>query len=95
MKYKKKYLTVKELFNMYGSRKVMIEFKIIPNDLTENDCRLLADDMIIDLTEDNAFISWFDLEGLVQIPIDNKNTLLKNKPTNTGSIISVYIKIKK
>ena len=99
MKYKKKYLTVKELFNFYGHRKIMVEFKIIPNDLTENDivdvCRLLADNMVIDLTEDNAFISWFDIEGFVRIPIDNKNTLLKNKLTNIGSLVSVYINIKK
>lgn len=84
---------------MYSSRKIMIEFKTIQNDLTESDkisiCRLLADDMIIDLTEDNSFISWNDQEGLVQIPIDNKNTLLKNKLTNIGSMVSVYINIKK
>lgn len=90
---------------MYGNRKIMVEFRTLSNDdaeyerLCENDkisiCRLLADDMVIDLTEDNPFISWYDQEGFIQIPIDNKNTLLKNKPTNIGSLINVYINIKK
>ena len=90
---------------MYGNRKIMVEFRTISNGFTESaaltepdkisTCRLLADDMVIDLTEDNSFISWEDQEGFVQIPIDNKNTLLKNKETNIGSLVSVYINIKK
>ena len=84
---------------MYGNRKIMVEFRTIPYDMTEPDkisiYRLLADDMVINLTKDNSFISWEDQEGFVQIPIDNKNTLLKNKETNIGSLVSVYINIKK